>query len=270
MTKRVSARAVKVSLALILVSAGAWLVFRGLREYFDSQDSQEEAAAVWHGPAAPASPNPVTAVRKAREQKVVPRFPTEGALFSHLEVPRLNKSLYVVEGSDAKSLRKGPGHVRGSAFPGETGNCVIAGHRDLHFRFLKDIEPGDQILLETATGRFSYRVTGTKIISPAQISVLQPTRDAELHLITCYPFYFFGHAPKRFVVTAELEDAGQRDAASAEQSAYVQPSVAPAMSTPRSRLVKPVRHPEPPRRKKRHLPSVAAIHARNQAGAGGL
>ncbi len=134
-----------------------------------------------------------------------PLILTKGARVSHLEVPRLKQSLYVVEGSDEAALKTGPGHVQGTAMPGEEGNCVIAGHRDTHFRFLRNVRPGDRIFLETVEGRFCYRVTGTEIISPAKVEVLQPTKDPQLHLITCFPFQYVGHAPKRYVVSAVLD-----------------------------------------------------------------
>jgi sortase A len=216
------ARIARAAAALILISAGGFLVYRGLSTYFEANASQSEAAAHWRAP----KPNRRSTASLTRPKAVIP----EGQTFSHLEVPRLNESLYVVEGDNDSALEKGPGHVRGSAMPGENGNCVIAGHRDLHFRFLKNIEPGDKVYLETEQGRFCYRVTGTKVISPNQIQVLQPTRDAELHLITCYPFYFVGHAPKRFVVTAELE--GEPSAAPAAQEIKVASPLKPAAPQP--------------------------------------
>ncbi len=198
----------KAAVALILVSAGGWLLYRGAHEYWIAQSSQTDAEAAWDRikqNAARTEPSGSNLPAQERKRKRVREPLAEGAPFSHLEVPRLEQSLYVVEGSHASALKKGPGHVRGSAMPGDDGNCVIAGHRDLHFRFLKDLEPGDKIYLETTEGRYCYRVKATSVIPPTQLDVLQPTPDPELHLITCYPFYFIGHAPKRFVVTAALE-----------------------------------------------------------------
>jgi len=119
-------------------------------------------------------------------------------------IPRLETQLYVVEGVDQADLRRGPGHMPGTAMPGSNGNCVIAAHRDTHFRVLKDIQKGDDIVLETHDGEFLYRVIGTRIISPKNTAVIQPVSGRVLNLITCYPFYYVGHAPKRFVVQAEL------------------------------------------------------------------
>ena len=100
--------------------------------------------------------------------------------------------------------------------PGAQGNCVIAGHRDTHFRVLKDLRSGDDLILRTPTGQYLYRVKSLKVVSPQDTDSLKPTNDAELNLITCYPFYYAGSAPKRFVVEARLAGAvaslGQRPA----------------------------------------------------------
>ena len=124
---------------------------------------------------------------------------------AQLTIPRLQGEWYVVEGTDNADLRLGPGHLPGTAFPGEKGNCVIAGHRDTQFRVLKDIRKGDEILLRTSIGETRYRVTGFEIVKPTDTRSLQDTPDARLNLITCYPFYYVGNAPKRFIVHAQQD-----------------------------------------------------------------
>jgi sortase A len=121
-----------------------------------------------------------------------------------LYIPRLKRALYVVEGDDDAELRLGPGHVPGTATPGTTGNAVIAGHRDTHFRALGQLRRGDEVIVQTHEGKFAYRVTGTSIVLPSDVSSLQPGKTPMLHLVTCYPFYWAGPAPKRFVVEARL------------------------------------------------------------------
>jgi sortase A len=113
--------------------------------------------------------------------------------------------LYVVEGDGDSQLRIGPGHAAGTALPGQNGNCIIAGHRDTHFRALRNIRGGDEIILRTRQAEYRYRVNATQVISPRDLRPLRPTHDAELHLVTCYPFYYLGSAPKRFIVRAQLE-----------------------------------------------------------------
>jgi sortase A len=131
-----------------------------------------------------------------------------GAAVATLAVPRIGLSAVVLHGSDATTLRRGPGHLERTAYPGQTGNTVIAGHRDTFFRPLRNIRVGDDIFLDAPTGRFHYRVTSLRVVGPRDISVLAPTRDATLTLITCYPFWLLGGAPDRFIVRASRVDSG--------------------------------------------------------------
>ena len=123
---------------------------------------------------------------------------------ARLTIPRLETDLYIVEGVGKKELRRGPGHMIGTGFPGEPDNTIIAGHRDTHFRVLKDIRPGDDIVLQFESDYLVYRVRQTKIVKPTNKQVLQPTDESKLTLITCYPFYYVGSAPNRFIVQADL------------------------------------------------------------------
>jgi sortase A len=127
---------------------------------------------------------------------------TPGSYLFQLSFPRQQASLDVVEGTTARALRKGPGHLEGSAMPGNPGNIVIAGHRDTHFRLLKDVAVGDEIEIEASGTSYRYRIVEARVVSPKDVRWLQPESDAAVTLITCYPFYFVGPAPKRFVVRA--------------------------------------------------------------------
>jgi sortase A len=123
-----------------------------------------------------------------------------------IEIPRLGLSVVVEEGVDSGTLRLAAGHLPGSAFPGERGNVVIAGHRDSFFRPLKDIRPSDVIDVVTPSGVFRYRVRSTRVVRPDRIDVLEATDLPTLTLVTCFPFNFIGSAPKRFVVEARQID----------------------------------------------------------------
>lgn len=91
--------------------------------------------------------------------------------------------------------------------PGDTtGNVGLAGHRDMHFRKLKDVAPGDTIQVRTLSGRFDYLVDSIRIVGPRDVEVLKPTRNPTLTLVTCYPFYYLGRAPRRFIVHASLRN----------------------------------------------------------------
>jgi sortase A len=136
--------------------------------------------------------------------------PRAGDTVARIVIPRLNAELYVVEGVGSRELRRGPGHLPGSALPGDDGNCIVAGHRDTHFRVLKDVRPGDDILLDTPRGAWLYRVRRASAVSPEDKTALRATSGARLNLITCYPFHYVGPAPLRFVVEAELAGAAPR------------------------------------------------------------
>jgi LPXTG-site transpeptidase (sortase) family protein len=132
--------------------------------------------------------------------------PPHGGLVGRMEIPRLNLSAVIFEGTDEPVLSEGVGHLTGSALPGQKGNIVLAGHRDSFFRALRNIKGGDVVDVDTEQGSRRYVVTTTRIIQPTQIEVLEPTRNPTLTLVTCYPFYYVGHAPKRFIVQGTLAE----------------------------------------------------------------
>jgi len=121
-----------------------------------------------------------------------------------LRIPRLRIEAPVLEGTDEIVLNRGLGHIDETAAPGADGNSGIAGHRDGFFRGLKDIVVGDVIELETLHGTDAYRVERTWIVNPEDVSVLDPTATRSITLVTCYPFYFVGSAPQRFIVRAAM------------------------------------------------------------------
>lgn len=133
------------------------------------------------------------------------RPPAIGAdgLIGRIEIARLGLSAIVFEGTDRVTLRRAAGHIPRTGLPGEPGNMGIAGHRDSFFRPLKDIAKEDVITLTTLRGEFRYRVVSTRVVAPTEVSVLSPTANEVLTLVTCYPFYFVGSAPERFIVRAE-------------------------------------------------------------------
>jgi sortase A len=119
-----------------------------------------------------------------------------------LRIPKLRLEVAVLPGTGELVLNRAVGHIEDTARPGDAGNAGIAGHRDGFFRGLKDIAIGDAIELETHDGHRSYRVARTSIVPPDDVSVLEPTATHALTLVTCYPFYFIGPAPQRFIVRA--------------------------------------------------------------------
>lgn len=119
-----------------------------------------------------------------------------------LSIDRLAIEVPVYDGADEHNLNRGVARVRGTARIEGAGNLGIAGHRDGFFRALKDIQHGDLIQLRTPDSMLGYRVVATRVVNPDDVGVLAPTKEQTLTLVTCFPFYFVGHAPQRFIVTA--------------------------------------------------------------------
>jgi sortase A len=137
----------------------------------------------------------------AYEQSLLEHFDTPLGV---LRVSKLNLEVPVLEGTDDLTLNRGVGHIAGTASPGEEGNLGIAGHRDGFFRVLKDIAPGDAIELVTTGRKDIYKVDKIILVDPSDVSVLQSHPGRQLTLVTCYPFYFVGSAPQRYIVEASL------------------------------------------------------------------
>jgi sortase A len=176
--------------AFVLVDA--WSFQNGARRQLEQMraDRQEASGAVrTASSASPANSPPAVS----------------GGLIGRMDIPRLGLSAIVIEGTSAKTLRRAVGHISGTALPGQPGNVGISGHRDTFFRPLRNIRRNDIVTLTTLSGEYRYRVVSTKIVGPDSIAELDPSRDEILTLITCYPFYFVGPAPKRFIVRAVAE-----------------------------------------------------------------
>jgi sortase A len=129
--------------------------------------------------------------------------PLIDGVIGRVEVPRLGVSVLVIEGTSPTALRRAVGYISGTALPGRPGNVGISGHRDTFFRPLRNIRPNDIITITTLLGEYRYRVVSTRIVNPYDVWVLDQGGDEILTLVTCYPFYFVGSAPNRFIVRAE-------------------------------------------------------------------
>jgi sortase A len=130
--------------------------------------------------------------------------PAAGTMLGRLDAPSVKLSTVVLEGSDDGTLSRGSGHIEDTPFPGQSGNVGIAGHRDTTFRALRNIRVGDPLEFKTADRLYRYRISKTMIVGPDDVYVLDPTEQPALTLVTCYPFEFIGHAPRRFIVRADL------------------------------------------------------------------
>jgi sortase A len=140
-----------------------------------------------------------------------PHILAEGEAIGEIHVPRLAFNAIVVQGDSRANLRRAVGHISKSALPGEWGNVVLAGHRDTFFRPLRDIRLGDRIDFNTSDHSFEYLVESIEVVAPDDIQVLQPSTGRDLTFVTCFPFYFVGPAPKRFIVHARQGDGTLRE-----------------------------------------------------------
>jgi sortase A len=124
-----------------------------------------------------------------------------------LTIAKLDIQIPIFNGTEDLPLNRGVGRIKGMAKMDEVGNLGIAGHRDGIFRGLKDIQMGDDIEIQTTRGVENYTVSSITIVPKNDISILAPTDDKTLTLVTCYPFYFVGHAPKRYIVKASAKSS---------------------------------------------------------------
>ena len=120
-----------------------------------------------------------------------------------LRIPKIDLEVAVLLGTTELALNRGLGHIAETPLPGEDGNVGIAGHRDGYFRGLKDVVVGDLIEMETLTASQDYTITELLLVDPPDVWVLEPTENPSITLVTCYPFYYAGSAPQRYIVRAE-------------------------------------------------------------------
>ena len=126
-----------------------------------------------------------------------------------LRIPKISLEVPVFNDTDDLTLNRGVGRILGTARIGQRGNIGIAGHRDGFFRGLKDVAPNDAIELVRPEHTDQYVITGIQIVNPDDVHVLDATPEPTLTLVTCYPFYFVGSAPQRYVVTASMQISSQ-------------------------------------------------------------
>jgi sortase A len=166
-------------------------------KFFESRESRNFARQLRRDAVAAAhSGSPVQAVTPVVK-------PRDGDIIGRLEIPRIGVSVMVVEGVKDGDLKRAAGHIPGTPLPGEPGNVGIAAHRDTFFRPLRSIHRNDVITVSTLRGAYRYRVVSTRIVKPEEVQVLNPLGRDTLTLVTCFPFYYIGSAPSRFIVRAD-------------------------------------------------------------------
>jgi sortase A len=136
---------------------------------------------------------------------VINKSPLVNGVMGRLEIHSIGLTVPILDGFDPSDLRKGVGHIHGTAMPGGLGNMALAGHRDTFFRPLRNIRQGMIASVFTADGRYDYVIDSTSIVDPDKVSVLAIRDVPEMTLITCYPFDYIGSAPHRFIARAHLK-----------------------------------------------------------------
>ena len=190
--------------------AGALLIgFVGFA-YVDSVSANRAALAAFDAALASQEPDQGLWSAKRRQAYEANVQADLGAPAAVLRIPSIELEAPVFNGTDKVSLNRGVGHVDGSERPGTPGNVAIAGHRDSYFRGLKDVLVGQFMEVETLAGTDQYRISEILIVDPLDTSVLDPTDVDVLTLITCYPFYYVGYAPDRYIVRGVLESSSPR------------------------------------------------------------
>lgn len=145
-----------------------------------------------------------SAAQAESDKALYPEYPAEGDNIGTLMIPALNRILSIFQGTGVKELKKGVGHFNQSVLPGEEDNCVLSGHRETVFRQLYKLKIGDQLIVQTTAGTFTYEVTDKRIVDKDDKTVIVPTEQAVLTLTTCYPFNTPGYFPERYIVSAVL------------------------------------------------------------------
>ena len=198
-----------IAIGLLCVGIWAWSwIDANVYQYRESRLLEEAASAR----ATASKASETDSLGTFREASMPPEEKKEekpgeaGSLVGRIEIPRIDVSAIVLEGVDKKTLRRGVGRIPETALPGEGGNVGLAAHRDSFFRGLKDIRKNDIITLKTLDDTYYYRVDWTEIVLPEDTHVLADSGAPELTLVTCYPFYYVGSAPKRFIVRAQRID----------------------------------------------------------------
>jgi len=185
----------------VLVDAKVYQAYETWRFQQDLGAFEPSVKGGEHLPLPSAPPSTAQASRANAESLPVLSRGGSSAL-GRIEISAIDLAVMIMEGTDDETLRRGVGHISGTALPGQGGNVALAGHRDTFFRGLRNIQKDDEIVLTTLNGSHRYRVDSTQIVEPEDVGVLDDSDDAILTLVTCYPFSFVGSAPQRFIVRA--------------------------------------------------------------------
>lgn len=187
----------RTALALALLAAGIALTGYSGSAYARGWLAQERARSAWDARVARLA---VEQGRRAGERVDV-TDPATGSPVARLVIPAIGLDDIVLEGVDDRTLNGGPGHLPGSAFPGDSGNAILSAHRDRHFRKLGDLKVGDRIVTYSGQDSVEWRISGRKVVSK-WAPVLRSSTSPLLTLTTCWPIGYLGGAPDRLILHA--------------------------------------------------------------------
>src|SRR5665647_918304 len=211
MNKRLKVKnniSISTILSLVLISLGIGIVSWSLLNIKDqTQLLSNVYQSYYQGTATvvsiPEVPSVVVSIPE-NQAVVYEEYPSQGDIFGNLWIPVLKQNIPIVEGTGNEELKKGAGHFIDSVLPGVKDNCVISGHRETVFKNLGLLKIGDQLIIETSTGIFTYEINHIRIVDKDDRTVIVPTALATLTLTTCYPFNYIGAAPDRYILIGEL------------------------------------------------------------------
>lgn len=178
---------------------GIGFVFWALLNIWEQSDYSLEHPA--KGVTVKSEPSPAL---PAPNKPLYPVYPAEGENIGSLTIPALGQKLPIIEGTGAEELKRGVGHFIQSVLPGVEDNCVLSGHRDTVFSELGALKIGDQLIVQTSAGTYTYEIKGIRIVHKDDKTVIVPTDHAVLTVTTCYPFQYIGSAPDRYILIADL------------------------------------------------------------------
>lgn len=192
--------------AIIFILAGGGLLLFSVKEAAEQSQQTEEALEAAKR-TLPIKEAALPSKERPAEKPIIPVFKT-GDIIGILEIPALKAELPIIEGTDEEELEKGVGHYAGTVFPGQKDQILLSGHRDTVFRKIGELKMGDELVVNMPYGDFTYEIIDSFIVDADDTTVIKPTAPEEiLTLSTCYPFYFVGSAPERYILTAKRVEA---------------------------------------------------------------
>ncbi|MGD6856309.1 class D sortase [Bacillus infantis] len=194
--------------AIILIMGGGGLLLFSIKEAAD-QSRQTEESLETAKKVLSLEDTAVTTKEHPAKEPNIPAFKT-GDIIGVLEIPALKAELPIIEGTEEEELEKGVGHYAGTVLPGQKDQILLSGHRDTVFRKIGELKLGDELIVKMPYGDFTYEIIDSFIVDADDTTVIKPTAPEEiLTLSTCYPFYFVGSAPDRYILTAKrIHDSG--------------------------------------------------------------